>query len=116
MRVGGVIGKGGTIVKILQHETGCDIKILEGSPDSEDRLIIISGPAGVIDVGGPMGMSEYAGARPTVVVTTTTMEVIVPRAIVPSIYGEDGSSLKQIIQISGARITTIEPKPGATEI
>ena len=44
-KVGGVIGKGGTIVKALQHETGCEIKILERVPDSEDRVIVISGPA-----------------------------------------------------------------------
>ncbi|KAF9590224.1 hypothetical protein IFM89_031963 [Coptis chinensis] len=87
-----------------------------GSPDSEDRLIIISGPAGVIDVGGPMGMLEYARGAPQrrfrggsqhTVVTTTTMEVIVPRAIVLSIYGEDGSSLKQIIQVRKKGVVTI---------
>ncbi|KAF2323912.1 hypothetical protein GH714_003936 [Hevea brasiliensis] len=43
-KVGGVIGKGGTIIKTLQQETGCDIKVLEGVSDSEDRIILISGP------------------------------------------------------------------------
>lgn len=44
-RVGGVIGKGGTIIKILKQETGCDIKVMEGVSDSEDRVIVISGLA-----------------------------------------------------------------------
>lgn len=44
-KAGGVIGKGGSIVKALQHESGCDIKVLDGLPGSEDRVIIISGPA-----------------------------------------------------------------------
>ncbi|KAI3508945.1 hypothetical protein L1887_23967 [Cichorium endivia] len=44
-KVGGVIGKGGAIVKALKHETGCDIKVLERSPESDDRVIVISGPA-----------------------------------------------------------------------
>lgn len=44
-KVGGVIGKGGSIIKALQHETGCEIKVLDGAGGSEDRLIIISGPA-----------------------------------------------------------------------
>lgn len=44
-RVGGVIGKGGAIIKALMQETGCEIKVLEPIPDSDDRLIIISGPA-----------------------------------------------------------------------
>lgn len=44
-RVGGVIGKGGSIIKTLKQETGCEIKVMEGVSDSEDRIIIISGPA-----------------------------------------------------------------------
>lgn len=44
-KVGGIIGKGGSIVKTIQQETGCEIKILDGLPDSEDRVILISGPA-----------------------------------------------------------------------
>lgn len=44
-KVGGIIGKGGSIIKALQHETGCQIKVLDGAGDSEDRIIVISGPA-----------------------------------------------------------------------
>lgn len=44
-RVGGVIGKGGVIIRTLQQETGCEIKVMEGVSDSEDRIIVISGPA-----------------------------------------------------------------------
>lgn len=44
-RVGGVIGKGGQIIKTLQMDTGCEIKVLEGVSDSEDRVIVVSGPA-----------------------------------------------------------------------
>ncbi|KAL6511622.1 hypothetical protein OROGR_021219 [Orobanche gracilis] len=44
-KVGGVIGKGGSIVKGLQSDTGCEIKVLDGEGDSDDRIIIVSGPA-----------------------------------------------------------------------
>lgn len=44
-RVGNVIGKGGAVVKILQQETGCDIKVVEGALDAEDRIILVAGPA-----------------------------------------------------------------------
>lgn len=44
-KIGGVIGKGGTVVKGIQNETGCDIKVLDSAADSEDRIIVISGPA-----------------------------------------------------------------------
>lgn len=44
-RVGNVIGKGGAVVKTLQQDTGCDIKVVEGALDSEDRIILVAGPA-----------------------------------------------------------------------
>lgn len=44
-RAGNVIGKGGTIIKTLQQETVSEIKIVESPPDSEDCVIVISGPA-----------------------------------------------------------------------
>lgn len=82
------------------------------------------GPQGLSEGGGRMGLPEhagvpqrriagYAGGQP--VITSTTVEVIVPRSLVPSIYGQDGESLKQIRQISEAKVTITEPKPGATE-
>ncbi|KDO81361.1 hypothetical protein CISIN_1g0457662mg, partial [Citrus sinensis] len=40
---------------------------------------------------------------------------VVPRSLVPIIQGEDGACLKQIRQISDAKITITDPKPGATE-
>ena len=44
-RVGSIIGKGGVIIKSVKQETASEIKIIEGEPDSEDRIIVISGPA-----------------------------------------------------------------------
>ncbi|XP_011017029.1 PREDICTED: KH domain-containing protein At4g18375-like [Populus euphratica] len=84
------------------------------------------GPQGLVEGGGPMGMPDFAGppqrriagfggvSHPAII-TSTTIEVIVPRTIVPVIYGEDGACLKQIRQISDAKITINEPKPGASE-
>uniref|UniRef100_A0A2C9U1M2 K Homology domain-containing protein n=1 Tax=Manihot esculenta TaxID=3983 RepID=A0A2C9U1M2_MANES len=42
---GGVIGKAGTIIRNLRQESSFDIKVLEGIYDSEDYIILISGPA-----------------------------------------------------------------------
>ncbi|KAF8404794.1 hypothetical protein HHK36_009683 [Tetracentron sinense] len=84
------------------------------------------GSQGLTDGGGPMNTSDYAGATQRrigsfgggsqpAIITSTTVEVVVPRSLVPSIYGEDGGCLKQIRQISGAKVTITEPRPGATE-
>ncbi|XP_042508732.1 KH domain-containing protein HEN4-like [Macadamia integrifolia] len=97
-------------------------------PHSSERLPSSApwGPQARTDGGGPVGVSEYpggpqrrtgvhgGGSQPAII-TNTTMEVVVPRSLVPSIYGEDGGCLKQIRQISGANITITEPRPGDTE-
>lgn len=44
-KVGSIIGKGGNIVKTIQNDTGCEIKVLEAVPTADDRIISISGPA-----------------------------------------------------------------------
>ncbi|KAK9219416.1 hypothetical protein WN943_008061 [Citrus x changshan-huyou] len=84
------------------------------------------GPQGLMEVGGPMGFPDFVGpphrrvpgfggASQPAIITSTTVEVVVPRSLVPIIQGEDGACLKQIRQISDAKITITDPKPGATE-
>lgn len=41
-RVGGVIGKGGSIVRALQNETGATVSVGTSLPESEERLITIT--------------------------------------------------------------------------
>ncbi|GAV69713.1 KH_1 domain-containing protein [Cephalotus follicularis] len=83
------------------------------------------GPQGLIEGGGPLGLPEFSGpphrrilgfggSQPAII-TSTTVEVVVPSSLVPTIYGEDGGCLKQIRQISDAKITITEPNPGAAE-
>ncbi|PIN10084.1 PolyC-binding proteins alphaCP-1 [Handroanthus impetiginosus] len=84
------------------------------------------GPQGSIEGAGPMGFPDYPGApqrrhggfpggNQPAVITSTTVEVVVPRFVVPAIYGEDGGCLRQIREISDAKITITDPKPGAKE-
>lgn len=102
------------------HRPGIPPHVSERNPSSGPW-----GPQGLIDGGGPVGLPDYAGAPQRrsagfgggqqAVITNTTVDVVVPRSVVPSIYGEDGGCLKQIRQISDAKITITDPKPGATE-
>ncbi|KAG0467838.1 hypothetical protein HPP92_017166 [Vanilla planifolia] len=83
-------------------------------------------PTGMREGGGPMPMPDFSGgpsrriggfpsgSQPAVI-THTTVDVVVPRAIVPSIYGEDGVCLRRICEISEAKITITDPRPEATE-
>ncbi|XP_024531470.1 KH domain-containing protein HEN4 isoform X1 [Selaginella moellendorffii] len=41
-KIGSVIGKGGSIIKSLRNETGAKIKVADGIPGSDERVIFIS--------------------------------------------------------------------------
>lgn len=83
------------------------------------------GSQGLLDGGGPIGLPNFAGApqrrfagfggSQPAIITSTTIEAVVPSSLIPIINGEDGECLKQIRQISDAKITITEPKPGAVE-
>lgn len=45
------------------------------------------------------------GSQP--IITSTTVEVVVPRAMVPVICGEDGECLKQILQVNPLHLIII---------
>ncbi|KAI3685835.1 hypothetical protein L6452_35095 [Arctium lappa] len=56
-----------------------------------------------------------SGNHHQAIITSTTVEVIVLRSVVSAIYGEDGGCLKQIREISDAKITITETKGGGKE-
>ncbi|XP_020582267.1 KH domain-containing protein HEN4-like [Phalaenopsis equestris] len=83
-------------------------------------------PQGMREGVGPMPIPDFAGApsrriggfpggNQSALATHTTVDVVVPRALVPSIYGEDGGCLRRIREISEAKITITEPRPEAKE-
>lgn len=41
-KVGSLIGKGGSVVRALQNETGASIQIVDAGPDSDERVVVIS--------------------------------------------------------------------------
>ncbi|KAI3986387.1 hypothetical protein MKX01_002232 [Papaver californicum] len=49
------------------------------------------------------------------VLATTTVEVVIPLMFLGSVYGENNGDLNQIRQISGAKITGHDARPGSTE-
>ncbi|CAN0921956.1 KH domain-containing protein HEN4 [Linum grandiflorum] len=81
-------------------------------------------PQGLPESSAPVGLPDFLRPPhgrisdlegPPAITTSTTMEVVVPRSLVPVIYGEDGACLMQIRQISEAKIIITDPKPGAIE-
>ncbi|KAG6402617.1 hypothetical protein SASPL_134819 [Salvia splendens] len=109
-KVGGVIGKGGSIVKALQHESGCDIKVLEGTGDAEDRIIIISGPAHLDDgISPPQDAVLRVQARifrsaPESKDNTMLAKLLVSSHQIGCLLGKGGSVIAEMRKSTGAYI------------
>lgn len=57
-RIGGVIGKSGSVIKQLQQTTGAKIRIEDALPDSPDRVVVVvaqSGLASRVSLRSPIG-------------------------------------------------------------
>ncbi|XP_075501784.1 LOW QUALITY PROTEIN: KH domain-containing protein HEN4-like [Primulina tabacum] len=61
------------------------------------------------------GVVELGSGRGSEIVANTTVEIVVPAYAIGSVYGENGSNLDRLRQISGAKIVILEPQPGATD-
>ncbi|KAL3538716.1 hypothetical protein ACH5RR_002082 [Cinchona calisaya] len=60
------------------------------------------------------GVELGSGNRSTIV-TNTTVEITVPENVIGSVYGDNGSNLVRLRQISGAKVVVHEPRPGTTD-
>ncbi|GAB4839257.1 hypothetical protein Ancab_028784 [Ancistrocladus abbreviatus] len=109
-RVGGVIGKGGTIIKMLQHETGCEIKVLEGSSDEEDRIIVISGPVhpderiSAVQDAVLLVQARIAKAIPDVKDKGVVARLLVSSGQIGCLLGKGGSIIAEMRKVTGAYI------------
>ncbi|XP_061358348.1 KH domain-containing protein HEN4-like [Gastrolobium bilobum] len=74
---------------------------------------------GINDVGRALtsqkGSLELVSGNKTAVVTNTTVEIVVPDDVIGSVYGENGSNLARLRQISGATVIVHEPRPGTSD-
>ncbi|XP_077234104.1 KH domain-containing protein HEN4-like [Tasmannia lanceolata] len=61
------------------------------------------------------GGIELGSGSKSALVTNTTMEIVVPEHVIGSVYGERGSNLTRIRQISGAKVMVQDPRPGTSE-
>ncbi|RDX77739.1 KH domain-containing protein HEN4, partial [Mucuna pruriens] len=74
---------------------------------------------GINDVGRGLtsrkGGLELVSGSKTAIVTNTTVQIVVPDDVIGSVYGENGSNLVRLRQISGAKVIVHEPRPGTSE-
>ncbi|XP_014518899.1 KH domain-containing protein HEN4 [Vigna radiata var. radiata] len=60
------------------------------------------------------GLELVSGSK-SAIVTNTTVEIVVPDETIDSVYGENGSNLARLRQISGAKVVVHEPRPGTRD-
>ncbi|KAJ1281824.1 hypothetical protein BS78_03G003500 [Paspalum vaginatum] len=112
-KVGSIIGKGGNIVKTIQNDTGCEIKVLDTVPKTDDRIISISGPAHPGDGISPAQNAILHVQRKIVLPTSDKKEVpticrlIVSRNQVGCLLGKGGSIIAEMRKLSGAFIIVL---------
>ncbi|ERN14363.1 KH domain-containing protein HEN4 isoform X1 [Amborella trichopoda] len=74
-------------------------------------------PKAIPDVGN--GLTTLKGGlgsgTKSAIVTNTTIEIAVPEHLLGSVYGENRTNLNRIKQISGAKVTVYDPRPGTTQ-
>ncbi|ESW20352.1 hypothetical protein PHAVU_006G201600 [Phaseolus vulgaris] len=59
------------------------------------------------------GLERVSGK--SAIVTNTTVEIVVPDDTIDYVYGENGSNLARLRQISGAKVVVHEPRPGTRD-
>ncbi|KAG6503045.1 RNA-binding KH domain-containing protein RCF3-like [Zingiber officinale] len=109
-KVGIVIGKGGNTVKTLQNETGCEVKVTETTPESDNRIIIISGVAFPSDEVAPVQDAVLRVQHRIVMGVPDPKEgTVMCRLIVASnqigcLLGKGGAVITEIRKLSGAQV------------
>ncbi|XP_010230666.1 KH domain-containing protein HEN4 isoform X2 [Brachypodium distachyon] len=112
-KVGSIIGKGGNNIKTIQKDTGCEIKILETVPKSEDRVIVISGPAHPGDGISPAQNAILHVQRRITPPTANNKEgaaisrLIVSPNQVGCLLGKGGSIIAEMRKLSKAHIVVL---------
>ncbi|KAK7400376.1 hypothetical protein VNO78_11582 [Psophocarpus tetragonolobus] len=61
------------------------------------------------------GSLEHVSGSKTAIVTNTTVQIVVPDDVIGYVYGENGSNLARLRQISGAKVVLHEPRPGTSD-
>ena len=61
------------------------------------------------------GSLELVSGSKSAIVTNTTIEIVVPEDTLYLVYGENGSNLARLRQISGAKVVIREPHPGTSD-
>ncbi|KAI3803284.1 hypothetical protein L1987_31434 [Smallanthus sonchifolius] len=108
-KVGSLIGKGGSIRRALQTETGASIKIADPTPDSDERVVVISARENLEQRHSPAQDAVMRVHSRIVEAGFEAGAAIVARVLVHSrqigcLWGKGGMIISELRRVTGASI------------
>ncbi|XP_047076024.1 RNA-binding KH domain-containing protein PEPPER-like isoform X1 [Lolium rigidum] len=121
-KVGGLIGRGGEIIRRLCEETRARVRILDSTDGGASRIVLISAteetqaeiaPAMHAAIKIFKHVNEIEGINPGVILSAAAPEVCSARLLVPTaqavhLIGKQGITIKSIREATGATIRIID--------
>ncbi|XP_031388035.1 KH domain-containing protein HEN4 isoform X2 [Punica granatum] len=113
-KVGSLIGKGGSVVRAIENDTGAYIKIGDNYPDSDERIVTISARENPEHKGSPAQEAVMRVHHRIAEIGFEPGNPVVARLLVPSpqiryLLGKGGSIINEMRRGTGANIR-ISPK------
>ncbi|XP_071710220.1 KH domain-containing protein At4g18375-like [Rutidosis leptorrhynchoides] len=125
-KIGGVIGKGGGIIKALREETQAKISVAETVPGSEERVITVSSPSAMLPLQNNNELELYCAAQAAFLKihdkivaedligvvetdegTVVTARMLVPNNTVGCVLGKKGDVIQRLRSETGASIRVL---------
>ncbi|CAI9286210.1 unnamed protein product [Lactuca saligna] len=118
-KVGSLIGKGGSIRRAIQSETGASIKIADSAPESDDRVVVISARESLDQRHSPAQDAVLRVHGRIAEIGFESGAAIVARLLVHSrqigcLWGKGGVIISEMRRLTGANIQ-IFPKEQLTK-
>ncbi|KAG0142706.1 hypothetical protein CROQUDRAFT_49917 [Cronartium quercuum f. sp. fusiforme G11] len=115
-----IIGKGGRHINEIREKSGARATISEAVPGNAERILSVGGPLDAVSKAfglivrrindEPFEVPSVPGSR------AVTIRFVVPNSRMGSVIGKAGSKIKEIQDVSGARVQASEAMlPGSTE-
>jgi len=102
--IGRVIGRGGETIRDLQAKSGAKIQVDPQVQDGQPRKVVISGTPGAVAAGAALVNQVMEGQQVTGPAGPNVQYIECPKSMVGRIIGRGGEVIRQLQQMSGARV------------
>mmetsp|Transcript_29145 Transcript_29145/g.36582 ORF Transcript_29145/g.36582 Transcript_29145/m.36582 type:complete len:403 (-) Transcript_29145:361-1569(-) len=113
--VGRVIGRGGEVIRELQARSGAKIQVDQSMPDGQPRKVIVTGGQAQVQAGVALVNQVMAGEHIGLGQAGPNAQYLdCPKNLVGRVIGRGGEVIRQLQQMSGARVQIDQNVPEGT--